>query len=704
MTDPKKQLEQFIENTRAMFGIELQAQTIEEAKRELEKHKSTIDDAQKKRIAISPPATIDEEARSVDCVIATENPVLRLNWRTWEYENEILLMDGCRLDDLKDGIPFIDSHRAYDGVNAVFGTTTNIRIEGDKLVGTRIFSAVPEADKVFRMIKEGHLKKQSVGYRIMKSVKVAPGETVKVLGIDRKNDGELSIRYVTDWIPVEDSIVIIPADPKAGVRSLEPNIPTPTTEDKPNNKRNEDMAKDNENKQNTVNSPADPVNVDEVRKAVLAEERARLQEIEDICSRHGIDGDLKQKFIAGTDGFDDIGKVRAAVLDAIEERSKKQVTPPAGKVTVEVDAMDKLIPVMRDGLMLGHGLISEKDASAGANEFRGLKPCAFAAEFLQRRGEKVKFSTTPQELFKRLMVTTDFPNLLSNTAETTAQKAFDRANETYEVWCDMSGTVSDLRAENIGRILGKIDLEEVKEGQESKYAYFTENADSVSISKYAKKVQFTEEMMINDKWGQFMKALDEFGLSARALEGDMAYGILCDNPDAADGTELFHADHKNLAGTAAVPTEASLNAAFVAMATQLDVDGKTPIRITPTFVIAPYYHSLAINKVLYSQTFADGNAAATQVNTMLNRLTPVYDSRLDAFYAALIEASSSNKYAWFVTGPKGTSVKFYFLNGQRRFALQRWEEPDRDALTIKLKHRVGVHIESYQGFYKNAGA
>ena len=34
-----------------------------------------------------------------------------------------------------------------------------------------------------------------------------------------------------------------------------------------------------------------------------------------------------------------------------------------------------------------------------------------------------------------------------------------------------------------------------------------------------------------------MKALDEFGFSARALEGDMAYGILCDNPDAADGTD-----------------------------------------------------------------------------------------------------------------------------------------------------------------------
>lgn len=694
-----KELELFIENTRSLFGIELKAETLDDAKKELGKHRASIDESQEKRIAVSPPSTINEEARSVDCVIATENPVLRINWGTWEYEQEILLMDGCRMNEIKDGIALINSHRSGEGVNAVFGTTTNIRIEGDKLVGTRVFSAVPEADKVFRMIKEGHLKKQSVGYRIMKSVKVAPGETVKVLGVDRKNDGELSIRYVTDWIPVEDSIVIIPADPKAGVRSLDTNIPT--TEDKPTNKRNDNMDP-KDNKQNTVTPPADPVNVDEVRKAALAEERKRVAEIEAICRNHNIDGELKDKFLAGTDGFEDIGKVRAAVLDAIEERSKKQITPPAGKVTVAVDGMDKLIPVMRDGLMLGHGLISEKDASAGANEFRGMKPCAFAAEFLQRRGEKVKFSTSPEELFKRLMVTTDFPNLLSNTAETTAQKAFDRANETYEIWCDMSGTVSDLRSENIGRILGKIDLEEVKEGQESKYAYFTENADSVSISKYAKKVSFTEEMMINDTWGLFMKALDEFGLSARSLEGDMAYGILIDNPDAADGTALFHADHKNLAATAAAIGEAALGLAMVAMATQLDVDGVTPIRITPTFFVGPYATSVNVKKLLASSTFSDSNAAATQINTAYDALTPVFDSRIDAHFGPLI--AGGGKWPWFVLGPKGTSVKFYFLNGQRRFALQRWEEPDRDALTIKLKHRVGVHIESWQGFYKNAGA
>jgi hypothetical protein len=128
------------------------------------------------------------------------------------------------------------------------------------------------------------------------------------------------------------------------------------------------------------------------------------------------------------------------------------------------------------------------------------------------------------------------------------------------------------------------------------------------------------------------------------------------------------------------------------MATQLDVDAVTPIRITPTYLVSPYATSVNVKKLLVSATFNDSNAAATQINTAYNALTPVFDSRIDAHFGPLI--AGGGKWPWFVLGPKGTSVKFYFLNGQRRFALQRWEEPDRDALTIKLKHRVGVHIES----------
>lgn len=183
----------------------------------------------------------------------------------------------------------------------------------------------------------------------------------------------------------------------------------------------------------------------------------------------------------------------------------------------------------------------------------------------------------------------------------------------------------------------------------------------------------------------------------------MAFAFLIDNPDMKDGTDLFHADHRNLAATAAAPTETSIQAAITAMATQLDNDGKTPVRMTPRYIIAPVHLQMTIGKLLASAQFNDSNAGATQVNTVYNSLSQVYDTRIDAAFAAAV-AAQTGKWPWFVAGPKGRSIKFYYLNGQRRFALDRWEDKDRDALVVKLKHRVGCHVESWQGLYKNAGA
>lgn len=702
-----KLLSQFLDHARAQFGVDIEAKTIDEARERLKGMRSRLD-GPIVRAALAPPMTIDEAKRTVDCVIATETPVFRFNWKTYDFENEILLMDGCRIDELKDGIPLLDSHDAYAGLDGVLGTTTGIRRENDKLVGTRVFSTVQDkAKRAFDMIREGHLKKQSLGYRVLKSVVIPPGETAVVFNAERKNDAENAIRYVTDWLPIEDSIVIVPADPTAGIRSGVDNLSHIDSEPNPTQKRNDPM-KDNETPKTepavTTATKTEPPAIDEkaIRRQAQEDERQRVLEIRTMCERHGIPAEKEAAFIKG-EGYESIDKVRKAILDHMAEQTRSEPAPPAGRVTVEKDSMDKLIPVMRDGMMLTQGVIGEKEAEAGASEFRGLRPQALIGEFLQRRGEIVKFSITPSELFKRAMATTDFPNLLSNTAERTAMKSFEKAPETYPLFCDLTGNVKDLRPKTVARITGQIDLLEVKEGQESDYAYFSEDTDTVQIVKLARKAAWTEEATINDDLGAFMDVLVEFGEAAARAEGDMAYAFLIDNPDMKDGTDLFHSDHRNLAATAAVPSETSVQAAITAMATQLDNDGTTRIRITPTYIIGPVHHQMTIGKLLASAQFNDSNAGATQVNTVYNRLQQVYDARIDAAFAAAV-AASTGKWPWFVAGPKGRGIKFYYLNGQRRFQLDRWEDKDRDALVVKIKHRVGCHVESWQGLYKNAGA
>jgi hypothetical protein len=54
-------------------------------------------------------STLDDSTRSVEAVLATESPVMAIDFRKMQYVNEVLLMNGCRLP-ANNQIPLLDSH------------------------------------------------------------------------------------------------------------------------------------------------------------------------------------------------------------------------------------------------------------------------------------------------------------------------------------------------------------------------------------------------------------------------------------------------------------------------------------------------------------------------------------------------------------------------------------------------------------------
>src|SRR5690606_39639243 len=75
--------------------------------------------------------------------------------------------------------------------------------------------------------------------------------------------------------------------------------------------------------------------------------------------------------------------------------------------------------------------------------------------------------------------------------------------------------------------------------------------------------------------------------SIAQLESDVVWGIVTSNPAMADGTALFHANHRNLASTGAALDVTSVGAARAAMAKQTGLDKKTVLNIRPAFLIVP---------------------------------------------------------------------------------------------------------------------
>ena len=79
-------------------------------------------------------------------------------------------------------------------------------------------------------------------------------------------------------------------------------------------------------------------------------------------------------------------------------------------------------------------------------------------------------------------------------------------------------------------------------------------------------VAITRQVLINDDLDAFTRIPAMYGNSIAQLESDVVWGIITSNPAMADGTALFHANHKNLAGTGAALAVDAVGAAVIPQA------------------------------------------------------------------------------------------------------------------------------------------
>lgn len=175
--------------------------------------------------SITIPRTLDEAARSVDIIAATETPVNEYDWHTGENWPTVLLPDGARLN--RRELPLLDNHNRWS-VTDTLGTNSNPRLVDDPIVGrslvyTMTISAAEQP--VWTKVKEGHLKNVSVGRKdgdlypmeYAQPVYVPAGRSETIKG--RSFTGP--VRVIVDWEPIEVSIANLGADPNAQVRSEE---------------------------------------------------------------------------------------------------------------------------------------------------------------------------------------------------------------------------------------------------------------------------------------------------------------------------------------------------------------------------------------------------------------------------------------------------------------------------------------------------
>ena len=116
--------------------------------------------------------------------LTTEQPATVFDWDRWDFVDEILLMDGLVLPEIRQ-VPLLDSHNR-GSVDDHLGSVADIQSAkaGGYLAvdGLVRFAADDKSQRTMQKVLDGHITDGSVGYRVTRSVWIPEGTEAAVKG------------------------------------------------------------------------------------------------------------------------------------------------------------------------------------------------------------------------------------------------------------------------------------------------------------------------------------------------------------------------------------------------------------------------------------------------------------------------------------------------------------------------------------------
>lgn len=692
---------------------------------------TTIELPMQLRRAPITPATIDSQTRTFEVVWSIGARVRRYDWRRERYFHEELSMDPShvRLTTLNAGAPFLDSHQQWS-LEGVLGVVERAWIANGEGRAVIRFEAAgnTKVDAVWKRIEEKILRAVSCGYRTHKLEET--GEYV---------NGSEPVYRAVDWEPAEISLVAMPADPAAGIRSGNAAgaqtypcnvIQRASAQAQEQNMDPEDIAgqpagapEQNGGERAAPTPPAagappadgqraappapaaalpalapgaEPSVQDQVRAGIIAE-RTRSEEITRIGDVFGLQTEAAALVRSGAT----IEAARAALQDKwAENGAATRAIQGIGGIRMVADAGDKFVEGMTAGLLAraGHGA----DLGAARNEYSGLTLRELAREWLHINN--VRASSDPMQMVGQALTieiragehtTSDFPTILANIAGKALLKAYEETEETFPSWTAV-GSLSDFKPAH--RVdLGLFDsLPEVKEGAEYTHGTFGERGETIQLATYGKLFTISRQAIINDDLSLFSRVPQRMGRAARRTVGNLVYLVLTSNPTLSDGIALFHANHGNLVSSGAgAPNVAQISGMKTLMAKQKDPDNKAvALNIRPKHILVPVALEDAAKVVVTSEWDHDADKLQ-KPNPHRGNYNVIADARLDVASAA----------AWYMAadGNVVDTIEVAYLNGVQVPTIERQEGWKVDGSEFKVRLDAGVKALGYRGLTKNNG-
>ncbi|WP_242095426.1 prohead protease/major capsid protein fusion protein [Sphingomonas sp. CROZ-RG-20F-R02-07] len=481
--------------------------------------------------------------------------------------------------------PFLNAHNQFD-IKAVLGRVIAASIEGGQLVGTVQFNETEAGVEAEGMVQRGELTGISIGY------------TVDIWQLTEMTDA-VDTWTAQRWELLEVSLVPVPADSNAGVRSHQGTIPG-TAASTGSNEKDEDMNRNlpgggvaHPNANRGAAPAAEPVATPTpAAEAVRAAEPAPISHVLAVTRFGAVDAvdfmdsarslgvDARGRELVDQNSRGEIGTeaARAALLQAGAEAQRTRSTAgpsPSGIVVSEANAEASRAAIA--GAIVARTLGTKPDDAS--REWMGYRLLELAA---QRAG------LSPRErdasvILRAANTSSDFPMLLEAAANKVLLARYGQALLTYTAIAARRD-LRDFKPTKLLRIGDFPTLMPYQEDGEIKAGTINEGREQVMLGSYGRILRLSRQAIVNDDLNAFDDVFGSIGRVVARFENTTFYNMKNQNngngPKLSDGKPLFDPAHGNLAAAGADPSIETLGAGRAAIRKQKDLDGN-PLNLPP---------------------------------------------------------------------------------------------------------------------------
>lgn len=380
----------------------------------------------------------------------------------------------------------------------------------------------------------------------------------------------------------------------------------------------------------------------------------------------------------------------AAIISAARARGAKRGGPHPGRSR---DGRIEYGPnvhhglyrrICRDQMLFRYGIIPADQCHRDADLGFILPMKRIAEDFISLNGGRVDPSDNVLQTFSRALGTQDFPQLLADIGQKALSTGWVSAPENWSVWCRQSRT-RDFKA--FKRVVSPELPTPALIGENAEITsqpIGTATAETSAVQSYAEIVSVSRQALVNDDLRALTTDLLNAGRAVSRLIGNLAYAVLTNNGDLADGSPLFDAVHLNV-GTSGAPSVTTMDQAFQLMGSQVGPSAE-PLNLKPRFVLSALglASTLAILRSAMNSANSDGLSDGI--------ITTLFDSRLSGT-------------GWYVFCDPAISavVEIVTLEGANGPRFEQ-RKTTSDASFFLVGHDVVALASDFRGGIYNAGS